>query len=642
MAYSVPESIRSTATAGERLLFYTLKHCLPDDYIVYYEPEIHGRHPDFVILGPDLGMVVLEVKDYTKNTLFQLNQDEWIIRTSSGEQQSVKSPMKQARDYMFHISDVLKKDKNLIHLEGKYKFNLKFPMGYGVVFTRLYQKDFIQNGLFSILDPNLVLSRDEIDPEKESFSEEIFIEKIINMFTVPFRLQQTLTNEEIRSIRYHLFPEVRISAEFKKPVPYQDQLLLSLHDIKIMDLHQENLAKQLGDKNRLIRGVAGSGKTLILASRAKLLSKDHPDWKILILCYNISLSQSIKQMINFMLQEPDSLFDFDFSENPQGVAGNKNNIAVRNFHEWLKHDLKIREDQLPTVLGQLENKEAILPKYDAILIDEGQDFQPEWLKLVGHLLNPNTQSLLLVEDRAQIIYPRKRSYVQDTGLSFQGRSKILNINYRNTAQIVKFAWDFYQCHSSLQKKVVEKTVEGIEIIAPQSTRRKGPEPGILKAENFGKEMRIIAKQIQVLHEQKGVPYSEILILYRVKRTHKMNIIETIKRALEKKELPYNWITENETSKRNFDRDEDTIKISTIDSSKGLDFQAVFVVNLDNMPFPLEENKEREVSLLYIAMTRAKEYLCVSYTGESEYTTYFEKVKEERKMALDERVEKKGG
>lgn len=83
------------------------------------------------------------------------------------------------------------------------------------------------------------------------------------MFIVSFRLRESLTYEDINATRYHLFPEVRISAEFKAPVPYQGQLLLSLHDIKTMDLHQENLAKQIGDKNRLIRGVAGSGKTLM-------------------------------------------------------------------------------------------------------------------------------------------------------------------------------------------------------------------------------------------------------------------------------------------------------------------------------------------------------------------------------------------
>jgi superfamily I DNA/RNA helicase len=51
-----------------------------------------------------------------------------------------------------------------------------------------------------------------------------------------------------------------------------------------------------------------------------------------------------------------------------------------------------------------------------------------------------------------------------------------------------------------------------------------------------------------------------------------------------------------------------------------------------MPFPLEENMEREVSLLYIGMTRAKEYLCLSYSGVSEYTQYLEIIMQERKQA----------
>ncbi|WP_045520759.1 3'-5' exonuclease [Neobacillus niacini] len=626
MAITIPETIRSSATTGERLFFRTLKTFLPDDYIVYFEPDIQGRRPDFVIIGPDLGIVVFEVKDYTKNTLFQINHDEWHIVASTGDQTIVQSPMKQARDYMFRIVDVLQKDKNLIEVDGKYKLRLKFPYGHGVVFTRMSSSDFITDGLYSVIEPNQCLTRDEIDPDKEGFSEEVLMEKILNMFVVQFRLKEPLSFDDINAIRYHLFPEVRISAEFKPPVPYQDQLLLSLHDIKTMDLHQENLAKQIGDKNRLIRGVAGSGKTIILASRAKMLSKQNPDWKILILCYNISLSNAIQQMILHMLNEPEDLFDFD----PNAKSVQNENIIVRNFHSWLKNDLKIREQQLPDIIEKLERNEAILPTYDAVLIDEGQDFEADWLRLVSLLINADTQSLLLVEDRAQTIYQRKRSYLQETGLSFQGRSKVLSINYRNTQQIVKFAWEFYRKHSMFKNKVVNREIEG-EIIAPQSTKRRGPEPGIVKAANFFEEMRIVARSIKKLHLEKKVPLEDILILYRVKRTHKYPIIDIIKRSLKDEGLPYFWITENDVSKRSYAKDDGKVKISTIDSSKGLDFRAVFIVNVDSMPFPLEENKEREVSLLYIGMTRAKEYLCLSYSGESEFTQYLDSVNQERKQ-----------
>ncbi|WP_042411939.1 hypothetical protein, partial [Saccharococcus caldoxylosilyticus] len=58
----------------------------------------------------------------------------------------------------------------------------------------------------------------------------------------------------------------------------------------------------------------------------------------------------------------------------------------------------------------------------------------------------------------------------------------------------------------------------------------------------------------------------------------------------------------------------------------------------NMPFALEEDKEREVSLLYIGMTRAKEYLYLSYSGESEFTKYFEKIRQERQKTNAQRQE----
>lgn len=629
----IPATIRTSATAGERLLFRTLKQVLPDDVIVYYEPEIHGRRPDFVLIGPDFGMVVLEVKDYTRNTLYHLNKDEWTLLTSGGGHATVKNPALQAKEYMFNIKNVLEKDHSLVHLEGKYRFRLKFPCGYGTVFTRLLEKDMVQDHLYTILDPDRTFTRDAIDPDHEGFSEDQFIERIYGLSSMTFQLREPLKRGEIDAIRYHLFPEVRISAGFREPVPYKDQLLLSLRDLKAMDLHQENLAKQLGDKNRLIRGVAGSGKTLILASRAKLLAKEHPDWKILILCYNISLSRSIESLVRRMMNEPDSLFDFDFnSGGNQNESPGTGNITVRNFHAWLRNDLKISEKQLPFYLNKLEQGEAVLPSYDAILIDEGQDFEPEWFRLVSSLLNPETKSLLLVEDRAQSIYKRKRSYVQDTGLDFRGRSKVLNINYRNTAQIVSFAWDFYRTHSTLKNKVVTKDFEG-EIIAPQSTKRKGYEPGIVRRKDFFEEADYVARQIRLLHEQRSVPLSGMLILYRVRKWGAYDYVDALQKALKKEGLPYYWLTETPESKRNYDRNAEAVTISTIDSSKGLDFRAVFIVHLDMIPLSLEKDEEREASLLYIAMTRAQEYLCLTYSGASEYTRYFAAIAEKRKQEL---------
>lgn len=631
MAYTIPETIPKKATTGERILFYTLRDYLPEDYIVYYEPNVYGRCPDFVIIGPNLGLVVLEVKDYTKKSLYQLNPEQWTIRTKQGELVTAPCPLKQAREYAFRIANLLKKDHNLVQLEGKYKMQLKFPYGYGTVFTRLTREDLVKEDLVTLLDPKLVLTRDEIDPDSERFSEILLRKKLSEMFAVSFPLQVPLSEEEIKRIRYHLFPEVRISGRVKSVAPYQEQTLLKMDDIETMDLYQENLAKQLGDKHRLIRGVAGSGKTLILAARANLLAKEHPDWKILVLCYNISLSRSIRQLIEQKFQQPENLFDFAVNEQGEMTTISRSNpIIVYNFHEWLRTDLKINESEIPEVLEKLKQGSITLPIYDAILIDEGQDFKPEWLSLVSRLLNPETLSLLIVEDRAQNIYSRRRSFLQDTGLNFRGRSKILTINYRNTAQIVNFSWEFYQEHLGDQRKVSLEGGDEVEIIPPQSTQRKGPEPQIRRFNTLKDEMSYVANQIKKLQEQGEVNYTDILILYRVKQFQGQSIVMLLKRELEKRNIPYYWITENEESKRKFNPQVPAVKISTIDSSKGLDYHTVFVVNIDNLPLPVKESdREQEVARLYIAMTRAKQNLFLSYSGESEFTRYFEKKQQER-------------
>lgn|GEM_PF-5601773 len=120
----------------------------------------------------------------------------------------------------------------------------------------------------------------------------------------------------------------------------------------------------------------------------------------------------------------------------------------------------------------------------------------------------------------------------------------------------------------------------------------------------------------------NLEYEDIAILYRVKK-YDIDYTEVLKKALDNQNVPYYWLAENNTSKRQFKRREQGVKLSTVESSKGLEFKAVFICNVDNFPFPLEEDIQREVSLLYIAITRAVDRLYLTYSGQSEFTAYLD-------------------
>jgi len=570
------------------------------------------------MVGPDLGVVVLEVKDYTKNSILSISNNEWTLNIN-GEVVKHICPLSQARRYSFAIADILKKDSRLVAHDGPYQGKLRFPYAHGVVFTRLDQEDLINGGFYSVLPAHQVLTRDEIDDEHPNFSIDYLLGKLQEMKGNTFSRWEPLDDQDIKHVRFLLFPEIRIAAnktEYKvaESIPYyEEKVLLSLRDVKVMDLHQENLAKSIGEGHRLLRGVAGSGKTLILCCRAKYLAKTNPGWRILVLCYNVTLSCYIQHII----------------DNLEVEADNDSTIEVCNFHFWIaKHwgiksaASEIPEEEILQVCQGIEQGKLNGPQYDAVLIDEGQDFESSWLRLVLSTLKAETGSLLLVEDRAQEIY-RRKSYSQELGLSFRGRSRILTINYRNTEQIVQFAWDMYEHFNPTKRSV--RGEEILEVIPPQSTRRQGPAPLVKKTSSFHDEARSIANEIKRLHDIENIDYSQIAVFYRVKQMS-IPYVKILINTFKKHGIPYYWISENFESKRRFDRNESTVKISTVESAKGLEFKVVFVCNLDSFPLLIGDNDlQHEARLLYIAMTRAMERLYLSYSGRSVFTEYLEEM-----------------
>lgn len=580
MAIGVPESVKSSATAGERRSFSFLKENLPDDWIIYYEPVIDQQRPDLVIISPELGFLVLEVKDYKPSTILEATRNTWKIKLPGGEHKYLTNPQGQAHKHMFRIKDLLTKEPRLHNIvNGVQMFKVRYA--HGVILFNINSADFYGMGLNDCMSDHCVLRSEELDPSHGGL-----LEKITGMFE--YRQPAILTKDEVDAMRYHLFPEVRL-ADIRR---YSEENLRKMKSLPVMDLYQENLAKQMGPGHRILKGVAGSGKTVILLARVRKLAVENPDWKILVLLFGVTLSSHVKEMLN--------------------ANGELINVEVKTFGEFIREKFSLPGTDL--VEGFLESYPSLPIQYDSIAIDEMQDWETPWLRLVLKLLNPETMSLFLTEDKAQDIFKRKISYAQQLGLDFRGRTRQLKMNYRNPKPVLELAWNFYSYFSGNKKDP--------EVIPPESANREGLYPVFKSFESLGQECQAIATQILYLKQQ-GVRLEDIAILHRAKTYGKKDYIGSVLTALNNNRIEHTWVSENRKTKSSFSNKSGGVKILTLDSSKGLDFKYVFLMGLEVTPFKVKDvTLEEEVSRLYTGMTRALEALYMSCSGRSDFVDFF--------------------
>ncbi|RPI36131.1 MAG: NERD domain-containing protein [Methanoregulaceae archaeon] len=82
MAECIPDRLSAKASRGEERTFALLKK-LPDDYLIWYEPDIDNRHPDFIVIAPDLGVIIIEVKSWLLDIIVGGNHSEIPINTDN-------------------------------------------------------------------------------------------------------------------------------------------------------------------------------------------------------------------------------------------------------------------------------------------------------------------------------------------------------------------------------------------------------------------------------------------------------------------------------------------------------------------------------------------------------------------------------
>jgi hypothetical protein len=156
---------------------------------------------------------VLEVKDWKRDQIQRIDRSSVSLLTDRGLKEK-PNPLEQARAYAMTLVDLLERDPLLRVREGRYQGKLALPWGYGVVLTNISRKAFDETDLREVIDPGLTMCQDEMT---ESVEAEAFQERLWAMLKVAFA--HTLTLPQIDQIRWHLFPEVRVTQGSLLPEP---------------------------------------------------------------------------------------------------------------------------------------------------------------------------------------------------------------------------------------------------------------------------------------------------------------------------------------------------------------------------------------------------------------------------------------
>ncbi len=583
----------SRMTAGERRLAERLEQKLDDDYLLWYDVPVGPKysHPDFVVIHPRRGLLVLEIKDWRLATIQRADKEMWEI-IPDGIPKSVINPLEQARQYAHQVVNALERDKQLVQNEGKHLGKLSFPWSYGVVFSNITRKQFKDAELDKAIESNRVVCSDEMT---ESVDAEDLQSRLWGMF--PYSMRGVMSLPQLDRVRWIMFPEVRVQTQGALFDDSNDEAELPSM-MRVMDLQQEQLARSLGEGHRVIHGVAGSGKTMILGYRAEYLAKASTSASkpILILCFNEPLAVKLNSTMEL-----------------KGLA---DLVHVRHFHKWCRDQLVAFGQTLPGQMGTHQYMEEMVHRvitavdrrqipsgqYQAILIDEGHDFAPEWLKLVTQMVDPTTNSLLLLYDDAQSIYERTRSKqfsFKSVGVQAQGRTTILKINYRNTKQILQTA----NLIAADLLTADDRDDDGIPLVKPISCGREGQAPILIKLPSLHEEAFAIADQLSHAHKE-GHAWGDMAILCADWKT-----MDLCADALHHYKLPFS--VRKRTGEYN--PAVDAIQIMTMRVSKGLEFPIVAMPGVGHMPAPGEDEKEA-ARVFYVAATRATQSLVIGVSG----------------------------
>jgi hypothetical protein len=604
MALMIPDEVQGFTTEGEGKFYRFLSAVAKPDnsYLAWYLPNIQDKEPDFILYSDSIGLVIFEVKDWALDQIREANPHQFALEIK-GEICSRKNPLQQARDYIGDLKDKIKADGKLISDNPAHHGNPRIPINFGVVFPNINKFEYVEKNLHKVIPTEKIFFWDDLHPASDiccDITGRCFLKALNERFPLLFKF--TASHKDVGHLKQLLFPEVRIDLPDRTT---EHTYVRQVERLRILDHNQEALARQIDGGHRIIIGASGSGKTLFLAHKAVFLLKYNPAIKsILFVCYNITLVNYVKRILS-----------------AKGVPIGESGVKVCHFYELCSEIIgeSVAFENEAAEYYEIVTQEALSKivafgkKFDAILLDEGQDFTPDMFKVATGLLNPATNNLTIVLDDRQNIY-RPKAQWKELGIQARGRVHKLETVYRNTVEIASFADRFIGKGSdgssgkeSAQLKLFSNFYDFY-----------GPSPDVCRFDTVDRMVAGVADKVAALLKAEGYPFSEVAVLFALKKPDKSRtetLPEMLETALENRGILSQWMSEGYRSKKSYDITTNRVTISTIHSVKGLDFSVVFLLGLDFLT-PKGWTEEQIANLTYVGITRARYQLIIPYINQT--------------------------
>jgi len=395
---------------GERKLAAALVSQLPKSVDVFHSfnwlardgnKPVQEGECDFVLLDPRYGLLFIEVKGGSLS--YDPRDFTWRRILPSGERREInKNPFAQARTSMHEICDHIRK-----RIPGANR-HLPFTHGYATAFPDAR----FSGALPADVEPAQILDAEKCQDLGPS------IERIFRLFAR--HEHRSLDERQVQAVHEALYPRFDILPVLWRKVEDQEERLQRLTE------EQQRLLDLLrNQKTAVVAGVAGSGKTILALAKAQQMAAR--GLRTLFLCYNKPLKEWLQSSIE---------------------AGPYSCLVIENFHGLAEHlckkvgisiwdsgnprEASFWQDIAPECLMNACDLLSPEDKFDAVIVDEGQDFHELWwTALDGIFRHPEAKECFYVfHDPNQNLYVDKPSIPADLGAPF-----LLTTNCRNTVRI---------------------------------------------------------------------------------------------------------------------------------------------------------------------------------------------------------------